>query len=116
VTSNATNYELQSDMENNNKESFKLLEQTDSESISEPNDIVLTKRKKRFRRRLRNNPSTGHGDETSCMCKPRTIVSAMFFIIFTCWLIVLAWLAAVVHGEIARLSEDVKTGEKQIFS
>lgn len=98
---------------NNNKESFELLRGSpDSNSASEVTELVFPPRKKRFRRRLRNNPSTKHDDlANDCQCKARTVSLTLFCIVLICWLVTLTWLAVVLHSEISRLNSEVYKGE-----
>lgn len=101
---------------NNNKESFQLLRgSSDSNSASSVSELVFPPKKKRFRRRLRNNPSTKHEDVNSdCRCKARTVTLTLFCIVLICWLVTLTWLAVVLHNELSRLNSEVSKG-KQTF-
>ncbi|KAL0278694.1 UNVERIFIED_CONTAM: hypothetical protein PYX00_000440 [Menopon gallinae] len=98
---------------NNNKESFELLRGTpDSNSGSEVSEIVFPAKKKRFRRRLRNNPSTKHEDLTNeCRCGASTVSLTLFCAVLICWLVTLTWLAVVLHGQLNRLNTDVAKGK-----
>lgn len=101
---------------NNNKESFQLLRGTsDSNSGSDVTELVFPPRKKRFRRRLRNNPSTKHEDSNNdCRCRARTVSLSLFCTVLICWLVTLTWLAVVLHNELSRLNSEVSKGKGKI--
>lgn len=94
---------------NNNKEFFELLDGTDSHSGCEVQQLVIPPRKKRFRRRLRNNPNTRHQEDSSdCRCSARTVSLTLFCVVIVSWLITLTWLAVVLHNDIYRLNSEMQ--------
>lgn len=98
---------------NNNKESFELLRGSlDSNSGSDASEIVFPVRKKRFRRRLKNNPSIQHEEAANqCLCKARTISLTLFCLVLICWLVILTWLTLVLHSELNRLTSHISKGK-----
>ncbi|KAK6617161.1 hypothetical protein RUM44_005492 [Polyplax serrata] len=95
---------------NNNKESFELLRGSlDSNSDSDPSEIIFPVKKKRFRRRLKNNTSNPVTNE--CPCRIGTVTLVLFCILLICWLLVLTWLTVVLHSELNRLSSHVSKGK-----
>ncbi|XP_067003201.1 paramyosin isoform X2 [Anabrus simplex] len=97
-------------MENNNKESLKLLgmSASGSDSGSPIQEFLVTPRKKRVRRRIRGTSSSRSRQQESCHCKGRTIGLSLAVTLLLCWLIVLTWLAFVLHGELKRLDTNVR--------
>lgn len=97
---------------NNNKQIFELLDNTDSQSGSEVQQLVMPPRKKRFRRRLRNNPSILHEDgEHGCRCSARTVSWSLFCLVLVCWLFTLTCLAAVLRRDLSRLDSDLQNSK-----
>lgn len=98
-------------MENNNKESFKLLgvSASGSDSGSPAPEFLVTPRKKKVKRRIRGTGSTSRVRHSeSCNCKGRTIGLSLAVALLLCWLIVLTWLAVILHGELRRLDTNVR--------
>ncbi|GLH02319.1 Uncharacterized protein GBIM_08369 [Gryllus bimaculatus] len=94
-------------MENNNKESFTLLGMSDSGSDSGSIPEFVAPRKKKVRRRVRG--SSGHRVRyrEPCTCNARTVGLSLAATLLLCWLIVLSWLAVVLHNELKRLDANV---------
>nr|CAD7444758.1 unnamed protein product [Timema bartmani] len=98
------------EMENNNKESFKLLAVSSSNSDSEVPEFVLAPtptRKKRLKRRVRSS-SRARGSSQPCHCRGRTVGLCIAVVLLFCWLITLTWLAIVLHAELRHLDENVR--------
>ncbi|XP_034246986.1 uncharacterized protein LOC117648563 isoform X2 [Thrips palmi] len=98
-------------MENNNKESFKLLSVvgSGSDSESEVPEFVLTPKKKRLKRRVRANHSiTRTRDPNATVTCGRKSISLVLAAVFLfCWLCTLSWLTVLLHGNIQQLDEMV---------
>ncbi|PNF42221.1 hypothetical protein B7P43_G06473 [Cryptotermes secundus] len=98
-------------MENNNKESFKLLgvSASGTDSPSDVPEIVLAPpRKKRIKsRRLRGNSASRGRKTQSCNCQGRIIGLSLAAVLLLCWLVTVTWLAVVLHGELKRLDNYV---------
>ncbi|KAJ4449767.1 hypothetical protein ANN_01171, partial [Periplaneta americana] len=98
-------------MENNNKESFKLLgvSASGSDSGSEVPEFVLAPpRKKRIKRRLRGTSASRARQAQSCNCQGRTIGLSLATVLLICWLVTVTWLAVALHGELRRLDNNVR--------
>jgi len=97
-------------MENNNKESFKLLGFTPSgtDSASDVPEIVLTPpRKKKIRRRIRGTSASRGRKTQPCNCHGRIIGLSLAAALLVCWLVTVTWLAVVLHKELRRLDNYV---------
>lgn len=97
-------------MENNNKESFKLLgvSASGTDTPSDVPEIVLAPpRKKRVKRRLRGNSASRGRKTQSCNCQGRIIGLSLAAVLLLCWLVTVTWLAVVLHGELKRLDNYV---------
>ncbi|KAJ9577736.1 hypothetical protein L9F63_005729 [Diploptera punctata] len=96
-------------MENNNKESFKLLgmSASGSDSASDVPEVVLTPpRKRKIRRRLRGTRS--RQPQQTCMCHGRIVAMSIGIAVLVCWLVTITWLAIVLHSELKRLDTNVQ--------
>lgn len=90
---------------NNNKEFFELLDGSDSQSGSGTvQQLVIPPRKKRFRRRLRNQPTIRHDNK----CSGRSVSVALLCTVLVCWLVALTWIAVVLYKEIVHLKLEVE--------
>lgn len=98
-------------MENNNKESFKLLSVvgSGSDSESEVPEFVLTPKKKRLKRRVRANHSITRtrDPQSSVLCGRKSISLVLAAVFLFCWLCTLSWLTVLLHGNIQQLDEMV---------
>lgn len=97
-------------MENNNKESFKLLDvslsSTDSAS-GVPEIVLAPPRKKRIKRRLRGTTASRGRKTQPCNCQGRIIGLSVAAALLICWLVTVTWLAVVLHRELRRLDNYV---------
>lgn len=102
--------EVSLNMENNNKESFKLLDVTSSGSASESvvPEVVLNPRKKKLRRRTRGVRPGQARQSQSCRCKGQMVGMIFATVLLLCWLLVLTWLAIVLNAELSKLDGTVK--------
>lgn len=101
-------------MENNNKESYALLEMCNSDSATdEPSDIVIApQRKKRLTKHKRHRaPSAGQKKKTAhqTVCGGHTISMTLLLAFLFCWFITLTWLAVVLNSQIRHLDTTVQT-------
>ncbi|XP_021931480.1 uncharacterized protein LOC110835507 isoform X2 [Zootermopsis nevadensis] len=96
-------------MENNKKESFKLLGVSTSgtDSGSEVPEFVAPPRKKRIKRRLRGTSASRGRKTRLCNCHGQIIGLSVAAILLLCWLVTVTWLAVVLHGELRRLDNFV---------
>ncbi|PSN30645.1 hypothetical protein C0J52_23468 [Blattella germanica] len=118
-------------MENNNKESFKLLgvSPSGSDSASEVPEFVLApprkKKIKRFSvhliliyiifRRLRGTSgSRTRQPQHVCGCHGRMVGLSIATVLLISWLFMITWLAVVLHRELKRLDTNVQNGEFKI--
>lgn len=99
-------------MENNNKESFKLLSiaGSGSDSESEVPEFVLTPKKKRLKRRVRTSQAATRtrDPQSNLWCGRRNISLLLAAIFLFCWLLTLSWLTVLLHGNIQQLDEMVQ--------
>lgn len=99
-------------MENNNKESFKLLSiaGSGSDSESEVPEFVLTPKKKRLKRRVRTNHTALRAQDSTSKftCRTRNVSLILAAVFLFCWLVTLSWLTVLLHGNIQQLDEMVQ--------
>ncbi|KAI4498917.1 hypothetical protein M0802_006092 [Mischocyttarus mexicanus] len=94
-----------------NKETVNLLDFL-SETDTDIADLILTPRKKKFKRRYREGSVVKVKSNGTCGCKKSLRVISLWIIalLITFWLIALSWLAAVLYGEIERMHTSIKLG------
>ncbi|XP_014598868.1 PREDICTED: uncharacterized protein LOC106784149 isoform X4 [Polistes canadensis] len=92
-----------------NKETVNLLDFL-SETDTDIADLILTPRKKKFKRRYRQGSTVKVKSNSTCGCKKsiRVILLWIIALLIIFWLIALSWLAAILYGEIERMHTSLK--------
>ncbi|XP_014598867.1 PREDICTED: uncharacterized protein LOC106784149 isoform X3 [Polistes canadensis] len=91
-----------------NKETVNLLDFL-SETDTDIADLILTPRKKKFKR-YRQGSTVKVKSNSTCGCKKsiRVILLWIIALLIIFWLIALSWLAAILYGEIERMHTSLK--------